>query len=520
MLTKHAHIRPVAIILASILILGAAVYAVLMMVASVGDDHQRDIEERIVESALGQYRMKLGGMMVQQAYWDTAYDAVGPQADAHWLDVNLGSSAEMAGVPITLIFDEQGHRLYRFSAHARQKAAAVPPPSATLMMVVHEALNRPALPPEPLTAFVRHGNNVLLAAAQRIVPNDGRASHPLARHDVLVYLLPIDIAMLRGLQTGFGVAVPVLSPEANGRMAHVALTDMAGQPVGYLNWHAARPGREFANRIAPVALGGFFLLAALQLIILRWWIQIAQRIQDESLARAKFLANASHELRTPLNAIIGFSDCMAGEMFGPLSTRYREYACDIKTSGQLLLGIVNDVLDLSQLNGIAEIQMEPLKAGEALAGAIRMLREFAKNDDIRVDFVDRSNEARVMASEKALNQILLNLGSNAVKFSPQRSIVSVLLQRRGEYLELVVRDNGHGIPADKIRFIGQPFFQAHQATSRKPGSGLGLAIVKKLAERLGGDFTLESTVGVGTRAMVRLPLLRTADEPARARAAA
>jgi cell cycle sensor histidine kinase DivJ len=287
-----------------------------------------------------------------------------------------------------------------------------------------------------------------------------------------------------------------------------------------LNWRPARPGREFANQIAPVALGCFFLLATMQLVVLYWWMQVARRIEEEGRARASFLANASHELRTPLNAIIGFSDCMVGEMFGPLSARYREYAGDIKTSGQLLLGIVNDVLDLTQLNGVAEIAMQPLNAGEALAGAIRMLREFAKDDDIRVDFVDRSNGAEVLASEKLLCQILLNLGSNAVKFSPARSIVSVLLQRRGEYLELIVRDNGVGIPADKIRYIGQPFYQVQQATSRKPGSGLGVAIVKKLAERLGGEFALESTAGVGTRALVRLPLLRVTDEPARTRAAA
>jgi len=518
--SKHPHIRPVAIILASILILGAAIYAVLMTIAHVGDAHQRDIEERIVESALGQHRMKLGGMMVQQAYWDTAYDAVEPNPDKHWLDSNLGFSAQLGGVPVTLIFDGHAQLVYRFVGHASESVPVDLPPSATLVGVVRDALSRSALPPQPVTAFVQQGQEIFLAAAQRIVPNDARALHPLARHYALVYLLPVDSAMLMGLQTGFGVAKPALAREAETRQAHVALADIAGQPLGYLNWRSARPGRDFANQIAPVALGCFFLLAALQLIILRWWMQIARRIQDESAARASFLANASHELRTPLNAIIGFSDCMVGEMFGPLSARYREYACDIKTSGQLLLGIVNDVLDFTQLNNVAEIPMEPLKATEALAGAVRMLREFAKEDDIRVDFIDRSNGAEVLASEKALSQILLNLGSNAVKFSPPRSIVSVLLQRRAEQLELVVRDNGRGIPADKIRFIGQPFFQAHGGTARRPGSGLGLAIVKKLTERLGGEFALESAEGVGTRATVRLPLLRTADEPARTRAAA
>lgn len=518
MLHRYLQIRPVAIIVASILILGAATYAVLMAIARVGDSHQREVEERIIESALGQNRMKLGGMIVQQAYWDTAYDAVGPHPDRHWLDTNLGFSAELGGVPVTLIFDAQARPVYRFAGPAMRNLGTLS--DTTLTLVARRALSLPALPPAPVTAFVREGNQVYLAAAQRIVPNDARAARPLARHYALAYLLPVDAAMLRKFKIGFGVATPTESPAADTKMAHVVLADVAGQPLGYLNWRAARPGWEFASQIAPVALGCFFLLAAIQLVILRWWMQVARRVQEESLARTRFLANASHELRTPLNAIIGFSDCMSGEMFGPLSARYREYASDIKTSGQLLLGIVNDVLDLTQLNGVAALPVEPLRMGEALAGAVRMLREFAKEDEIRIDFLDRSNGAQVLASEKALCQILLNLGSNAVKFSAPQSIVSILVQRRGEYLELAVRDNGVGIPAEKLRFIGQPFFQAHRTESRRPGSGLGLAIVKKLTERLGGEFALESAAGVGTRAMVRLPLLRTADEPTRARVAA
>src|SRR5579862_5349860 len=111
---KHLHSRPVAIILASILILGAAIYAVLMMIAHVGDSHQRDIEERIVQSALGQHRMKLGGMMIQQAYWDSAYDAVSSNPDRRWLDANLGFSAQLGGVPVTLVFDGRAQIVYRF----------------------------------------------------------------------------------------------------------------------------------------------------------------------------------------------------------------------------------------------------------------------------------------------------------------------------------------------------------------------------------------------------------------------
>lgn len=248
-------------------------------------------------------------------------------------------------------------------------------------------------------------------------------------------------------------------------------------------------------------------------------MQATRRMHDEGVARTAFLADASHELRTPLNAIIGFSDCMADETFGPLSPRYREYARDIKASGQLLLEIVNDVLDLTHLSSAHEIPMQPIKMADAVAGALRMLREYGKGDDISINYFDHAGGAEVAASEKALCQILLNLGSNAVKFSAPRSSIDIVLQRGDGFVELRVRDRGIGIPAEKLPLVGQPFYQAHPSSARKPGSGLGVAIVKKLTERLGGEFAISSVFGTGTTVTVRLPELPGSPEATRARAA-
>jgi signal transduction histidine kinase len=517
--TKRFHLRPIAIIAASILILGGAIYAVLMTIARVGDDHQRAIEQRIVTSALDQQRVKLSGMLVQQAYWDLGYDEVSDHLNVAWADANFGRSGELAGVPLTAIFDYGNLPVYRFSAPATAADAAAIGTSPSLAVLVDRALAAPTLPPRPVTAFVRVRTTLYFAAAERIVPNDARAAHPLARHYALAYLLPVDAAMMKSFQSGFNVAPLALAPSPAPQLAHVALVDTTGAPLAWLNWRSARPGEDFANGAAPVAISCFILLAALQLVVVRWWMEMAQKVHDEAVGRTAFLANVSHELRTPLNAIIGFSDCMAGEMFGPLSPRYREYARDIKSSGQLLLGIVNDVLDLTHLTSIAEVIMQPVMPAEALVGAVRMLREYAKCDEISINYIDRSGNAEVAANEKALSQILLNLGSNAVKFSAPKSSVDVIVERAGDWLDIVVRDRGQGIAPEKLRLVGQPFFQAH-ASARKPGSGLGLAIVKKLTERLGGEFGIESTLGAGTTARVRLPVLRSTASSSRTRVAA
>jgi two-component system cell cycle sensor histidine kinase PleC len=201
-------------------------------------------------------------------------------------------------------------------------------------------------------------------------------------------------------------------------LASVALRDAGGKAVAYLNWRAATPGQAFANDAAPYAFACFAIVGLLQFVMLRSWMRAAQRLRDEGVAKTMFLANVSHELRTPLNAIIGFSECMARELFGALSPRYKSYADDILASGKHLLGIVDDVLDLSELNSSKAVTLEPVDLSAAMIQPLRMLREYARNAAIDVLFVDRSGNSWVMANKKAVSQILLNLGSNAVKFSP------------------------------------------------------------------------------------------------------
>ena len=517
--TKRFHFRPIATIAASILILAAAIYGVLMTIAREADSHQRDTEQRIVRSALDQQRAWLEGVLVQQAYWDTAYDKVGDTLDVKWIDTNIGQSAEVAGIPLTAIFDRRLELVYRYSVHRLPDEAARLRNSSSLMALARQALAAPQLPPKAATGFVRMDGGLYLAAAERIVPFDMRARHPLARRFAIAFLVPFDSATLHKLQSEFDLAPLAVSRGPSHDTANFALADSTGTPLVWLTWRSARPGNHFANAAAPFAIGCFILLAALQLIVLRWWLQVARKMHDEGVARTAFLATVSHELRTPLNAIIGFSDCMVGEMFGPLSARYREYARDIKTSGQLLLNIVNDVLDLTHLNSAAEVLMVPVRPAEVLVGAVRMLREYAKCDHISINYADRSGDGEVAANEKALSQIVLNLGSNAVKFSPPNSSVDVILERGADFVDIIVGDRGAGIPPEKLHLIGQPFFQAHMS-ARKPGSGLGLAIVKKLTERLGGEFTIESEVGAGTTVRVRLPLLRTTQASQRPRVAA
>ncbi len=245
---------------------------------------------------------------------------------------------------------------------------------------------------------------------------------------------------------------------------------------------------------------------------------LEQKAHAESASRAKseFLANMSHELRTPLNAIIGFAEVMETGMFGPLgSAKYGEYCHDIRSSGEYLLSVINDILDMSRIEaGRILLSRAEVDLDGAVAKAARMVGELARSKNLTVD-VECPASLAVLADERALQQILVNLLQNAVKFTPEGGRISVRCRLAGESANIYVEDTGIGIPREALHKIGTPFEQVESEFSRTyKGSGLGLAIAKSLVELHGGGLRIRSHVGVGTIVLVHLPL-RQAPTPER-----
>jgi len=242
------------------------------------------------------------------------------------------------------------------------------------------------------------------------------------------------------------------------------------------------------------------------------------RAEEANAAKSKFLANMSHELRTPLNAIIGFSEIMEAQMFGPLGAeKYSEYSRDIKESGQYLLDVINDVLDMSKIEaGGIRLAPEEVDLDPVLADCMRVVWGRATEKRLVLKS-DVAPAIRLKADRRALKQIALNLLSNAVKFTPEGGTVTVRGHVRAGMVTIVIQDSGIGIPKDALRKLGRPFEQVEsQLTKRHQGSGLGLAIAKSLVELHGGAMRIFSTLGKGTTVMVRLPL--QAKQPVRAAA--
>lgn len=236
----------------------------------------------------------------------------------------------------------------------------------------------------------------------------------------------------------------------------------------------------------------------------------AEKTRAEAANRSKseFLANMSHELRTPLNAIIGFSEMMETGLFGPLgSPKYTEYAHDIHSSGQHLLELINDILDMSKIEaGRMTLEKQPTDLSTVIEESLRLVSGRAEIASVKV-----VNEVgalpKVEADKRAIKQVMLNLLSNAIKFTPAGGTISVKGGADGAVVRLAVEDTGIGIPAHALPKIGRPFEQVESQHSKKhKGTGLGLALSRSLVELHGGSLSIESTEGVGTRVTFTLPV--------------
>jgi two-component system, cell cycle sensor histidine kinase PleC len=236
------------------------------------------------------------------------------------------------------------------------------------------------------------------------------------------------------------------------------------------------------------------------------------RAEGANQAKSEFLANMSHELRTPLNAINGFSEIMVAEMYGPVGdARYKDYARDILNSGQHLLALINDILDMSKIEaGKMNLRFEPVALEDVAEDALRLVRNRAEAAglSLRLDFSDLPE---VEADYRAVKQVLLNLLSNAIKFTPRGGLITVRAERRddplGERVRISVQDTGIGIPPEDLARLAQPFEQIEsQHAKTQQGTGLGLALTKSLVEMHGGLLDLRSAPGQGTSATFSLPV--------------
>ena len=298
------------------------------------------------------------------------------------------------------------------------------------------------------------------------------------------------------------IALQVSLRAAYTLISLVSIVASAAAVSGIGPFHAAEVGN-------PLQLVGVLIvLLALNVLTIVSLVSERREAQESNRFKSMFLASASHDLRTPLNAIIGFSDMMRGEVMGPLGApRYREYVEHIHASGNVLLNIVNDILDLSKIEaGRRELSPALLDARKVAQSCIELVGHDAGARGIAMT-IEAGPAPMLFADDVALREILLNLLSNAVTFTKPGGSVVVRIKDAPEGAAVIeVADTGIGMDADGIEVALQPFGQvAHGADLPQRGTGLGLPIAQRLAELHGGYLEIESSPGVGTTVRVTLP---------------
>jgi PAS domain S-box-containing protein len=245
--------------------------------------------------------------------------------------------------------------------------------------------------------------------------------------------------------------------------------------------------------------------------------QAKDQAEMASRAKSEFLANMSHELRTPLNAILGFAEIIRDRLLGPIADRYAEYAHDIHGSGTHLLGIINDILDLSKVEaGRLELIEEIVDIQSIVKGVTLLLRERVANAGLTLKVELPDTLLLIRADERKLKQVLMNLLANAVKFTPAGGMITVWASIDAQGLIMEVRDTGIGIAPEDVDRALSPFGQVDSRLSRRyEGTGLGLPLARALAELHGGTLTLQSAPGQGTTVRIALPADRLVEHEMR-----
>jgi cell cycle sensor histidine kinase DivJ len=422
----------------------------------------------------------------------------------HLLGGNAGAALPLALVPVGLVLIAMAvyaAALFRQRDETRDRAAAADRAEDARHRLVDDSVS---------DLVTQHGSNGAVLAASLSAENlAGAAAEALLGQGLFQRVHVADRpAFLDALaRAGVGAAATV-----EFRLRHGALGAEAAPPRFVWVEMRCAPVRGAA---APAEGGRYPVVAVSRDIGERKaredeLVEARREAERANAAKSLFHATMSHELRTPLNAIIGFSEMLAGAARTPLDdARRQEYAGLIHQSGQHLLSVVNGILDMSNIEaGSFAILPEPLALAPLVAGCVKLLALKAAESGVLLEVKLAEPLPDLVADPRACKQILLNLVSNAIKFSRVGGRVTIRATLDGEAVLLTVADTGVGIAAEDLPRLGAPFFQARSSYDRPyEGTGLGLSVVKGLTELHGGRLSIESRPGLGTSVTVRLPLV-------------
>jgi signal transduction histidine kinase len=525
-------------VIALLLLGAAAILTVTQMAARSQDQLAANESQQTMTATLAAHQRELAALARDYSFWNDAVANLVDVPSKEWADANIGQYLSATFHIASAFVVDGGDRASMVYIEGEWQQN--PPQLGSVLEALRplfEAARGSAISgnwtqetgPEPAYGFVIWDGQPAMAAMGALARQDA-VPGPQWSH-LLVLIRVVDRDLIAGIESDYGFKA--LQWQTGGSQIPtpaVAIKAPDGTALGSFTWEPETPGQALLRQMLPVIIAAFLVMAALSGVIIfflernratllrhRALIEEQnlalqrQKEHAEQLSRAKsdFLSIISHELRTPLNAIIGFADLIRSEVRGPVGVpAYRDYATDIRISGQQLLALISDILDLSRIEaGKLTLREEPVDLGKIAEACLNLLRPQLDQKRLSAGIGHLGAIGSVLADERLVRQMLLNLLSNAIKFTPERGRITVEGARAADGgIEISVADTGIGMTEAELKLALEPFVQIESTlTRRAEGSGLGLSITKRFIELHGGRMTLESRKNAGTRVTLWFP---------------
>jgi signal transduction histidine kinase len=500
--------RLVAPVFLAVAVSIAAFMALVIYAASRQDAASLSAERKVISQEMRAIHEALAVLVEDNAWWDAAVENIYLKEDIAWIDSTLGESAMgISQVDGVFVIRNDGTMAYS------NFVAELPPPhiildAGLLNLVQNLGAREQNLPLTRSGFLIVEGELVAFGAS--MVQTTGANDLQLPASDklpVIVFVSRVSADDIRAIGDGNALRALSLVQREPQNSISVAVPAADGMSTVYLTWEPAAPGSEM---IRYMILPAIVLLAIVGLAMTRF-IRRASRLVDElaraNKAKSAFLASTSHEIRTPLNSIIGFTELISLELYGKVEgAKNKEYLQLIRESGEHLLSIINDILDISKLEAERfEVYGEQVDPRAVAQAACKLVSTAARERDIKLEIDCLPGD--VLSDERIMRQVLINLLSNAVKFTPAKGRVSVRGKIKGPYYSICVEDTGVGMTEEQIAVALSLFGQIDDSMTRAhKGTGLGLPLVTRFMDLLQGTFEIKSTPGVGTTVTVGFPL--------------
>ena len=478
------------------------------------DTNSAASEQRMLSRLVAGVPINLARLAEDNSWWDEAVENIYLTENQDWISATLGSTFEgTSDIEGTVILRSDNSILY--TVYRVDKPANIDGLLSNGLAATIEKL-KPVTTDVGITTsgYVVSKGRVFALGISMVHPSGSKVFDPplgTQRRPVLIFYKEVHGELIQSFSQsselrGLSFRTGRKTGSFDSPTAELELAGINGQALGYFIWSPAKPGAELLRQLLWPAV--FFL--GLIIIALVSFVRRAQTLVDElakaDRAKMAFLASMSHEVRTPLNAIIGFAEILNLGLHGEIKgEKNKEYLEIIRTSGEHLLTVINDILNISKLDaGKMEVFAEAMDPVEVIVESVQIIETSARERSIRL--ISELESAVIVSDERIIRQILINILSNAVKFTASGGQVSVRSEVFTDTYVITVADTGIGMSTEEIDLALAPFGQVHNNTqTTSVGTGLGLPLVNRFITLIGGKMTIRSAPGHGTSIKLEFP---------------